>query len=145
MGFGASLGSPCGAPLSTHFTIVSISVCLSDLSLVKCPNSSLANQGGIFFELTAFLIALAHGRVVSYVSSDIGAVWPGRWQPWQCCWKIGRTSFVNMGSAAARKVGNSIEIPKTQIDGRSVLLTTVPPGFGILITTHFDDLSAAVN
>src|SRR5215813_4005607 len=35
IGRGASLGSPCRAPLSTHCTIVSISSCFNDRSFEK--------------------------------------------------------------------------------------------------------------
>src|SRR5215471_12654244 len=35
---GASLASPCGAPLSTHWTMVSISSCFSDGSFEKWPD-----------------------------------------------------------------------------------------------------------
>src|SRR5262252_8722726 len=107
MSAGASFASPCGAPMSTHFRIVSMSACFRDLSFVKCPKSGLANQGGIFLELTAFLIAFAHGRADSYVSNDIGAVCPGLWQLWQFFWKIGSTSFVKVGSLAASADGNA--------------------------------------
>src|SRR5215470_2349851 len=34
-GGGASLGSPCGAPMSAHLTIVSISLCVNEGSFVK--------------------------------------------------------------------------------------------------------------
>src|SRR5690349_2367751 len=61
-GCGASFGSPAGAPLSTHATIVSISACFSERSLLKCPYCGLASHGGILLALTAFLIALAQGR-----------------------------------------------------------------------------------
>ena len=37
-------------------------------------------HGGISRETTRCLIERAHGRTSWYVSSDIGAIWPGRWQ-----------------------------------------------------------------
>ena len=64
-GGGASAGSPAGAPLFAQATIVSISACFNERSLSKCPYSGLANQGGIFFVATAFLMALAQGRALS--------------------------------------------------------------------------------
>src|SRR4029077_3572049 len=63
IGAGASLASPSKTPVSAHFASVSISLCLSDRSLRKCPYFGSANQGGIFLRITAALIALAHGRV----------------------------------------------------------------------------------
>jgi hypothetical protein len=39
----------------------------------------VGKPGGIFFVITAFLIAFAHGRVLSYVKKDIGPISPGRW------------------------------------------------------------------
>ena len=61
---GASLGSPAGAPRSTHLTIVSISMG------VRVPWFPAAgtygrsvNQGGICLEITTSFIASAHGRV----------------------------------------------------------------------------------
>src|SRR5471032_201142 len=58
-------------------------------------------HGGICRASTRCLIERAHGRASSYVSSDIGAMEPGRWQFWQDFWKIGATSLVNVTSADA--------------------------------------------
>src|SRR6185503_6835927 len=66
IGAGASLASPCGAPASTHFAIVSICVCDSDRSFAHVPCAGSANQGGICFATTLFLMLRAHGRVDSY-------------------------------------------------------------------------------
>src|SRR4030095_1940314 len=101
IGGGAAFGSPCGAPPSTHLVIVSMSVCLSDRSLAKDPCCGSANHGGISRARTLNLIARAHRRACSYVSSDIGAIWPGRWPDWQFFCKIGRTSLVNVTGAPA--------------------------------------------
>src|SRR5437899_7997263 len=60
-GGGASFGSPGGAPLSAHFAIVSISLCLRDRSFRYGPYLGSANHGGIFRVATAAFIALAHG------------------------------------------------------------------------------------
>src|ERR1700690_1799724 len=62
-GAGASCAAPSGAPLSTHVVIASISAADNVRSFLKCPIPGSANQGGILREATAFLIALAHGRV----------------------------------------------------------------------------------
>jgi hypothetical protein len=78
-----------------------MSVCLSDRSLANDPCCGSANHGGISRASTRSLIARAHGRACSYVSSDIGAIWPGRWHAWQFFWRIGRTSLVNVAGAAA--------------------------------------------
>ena len=80
IGAGASFGSPAGAPLSAHFTIVSMSACFRDRSLANLPYSGSANQGGICRDETLTFMLLAHGRASSYVRSDIGAMLPGRWQ-----------------------------------------------------------------
>src|SRR5262249_55579847 len=61
-GAGASLELPSATPVSAHLASVSISLCLSERSLSKCPYFGSANQGGIFFSVTAVLIALAQGR-----------------------------------------------------------------------------------
>jgi hypothetical protein len=54
------------------------------------------NHGGISRRTTLCFIDLAQGRASSYVSNDIGAMLPGRWQAWQFFWRIGATSFVNV-------------------------------------------------
>src|SRR5690349_13322982 len=50
--------------------------------------------------MTAWRIALAHGRASEYVSNDIGAISPGRWHCWQCFWRIGATSLEKVGAPA---------------------------------------------
>ncbi|PYR24518.1 MAG: hypothetical protein DMF92_22525 [Acidobacteria bacterium] len=65
MGAGASFGSPAGAPLSAHFTIVSMSACFSDRSFAKLPYCGSANQGGICRDATLTFMLLAHGRASS--------------------------------------------------------------------------------
>src|SRR5262245_40888925 len=95
---GMSFGSPLAAPLSTHFTIVSISFSERDgssrISLIPTVGSRF--HGGISRRLTRVLIARAHGRASSYVSSDIGATCPGRWHDTHDRIMIGATSFVNV-------------------------------------------------
>ena len=81
-GGGMSAELPIIAPVSTHFTIVAISSSLNDgsfLNLVMPMVRSMC-QGGISRAATLAWIDRAHGRVSSYVSSDIGATEPGRWQ-----------------------------------------------------------------
>ena len=65
MGGGASFASPCGAPLSAHLAIVSMSLCFKEGSFEKCPYCGSANQGGIFRVTTAAFMALAQGRALS--------------------------------------------------------------------------------
>src|SRR5678815_126892 len=83
IGGGASFGSPSSAPLSAHFTIVSMSFCGSDRSLANGPVAASANHGGICRLSTLVFIDRAHGRASWNVTSDIGAICPGRWQDWQ--------------------------------------------------------------
>src|SRR4051812_30822488 len=90
---GASDSWPAGAPASAHALIVSMSRVLSRRTLAKWPYAGSANHGGMFLATTASFIARAQGRACSYVSSDIGATSPGRWQVWQFDWRIGRTSL----------------------------------------------------
>ena len=64
IGAGASAGLPCGAPASTHPTIVSISSSLSDRSFLNrwIPTVLSMCQGGISLASTFALIDRAHGR-----------------------------------------------------------------------------------
>src|ERR671913_1248171 len=59
-------------------------------------------QGGITPALSRSavrcFIERDHGRLSSYVRSDIGATWPGRWQFWQLRCRIGAMSFVKVTS-----------------------------------------------
>src|SRR5215510_6342218 len=75
---GLSEGSPSRAPLSTHAVSLAMSASLSFGALRNSPTWGSANHGGIFLLRTAVLIALAQGRVLSYVMNDIGATPPGR-------------------------------------------------------------------
>ena len=98
-----SLMSPFGMPPSTQRTRVAISSSESDRSFLKCwmPTVLSMCHGGIWRETTRALIDCAHGRVSSKVTSDIGAMYPGRWHAWHFSWRIGATSLVNTGVAAA--------------------------------------------
>ena len=73
-----------------------ISPALSERSFEKCPYFGSANQGGIFLVSTSARIDLAHGRASLKVSSEKGAISPGRWHSWQCFWTIGSTSLWNV-------------------------------------------------
>src|SRR5437660_10285455 len=92
-GAGASFASPAAPPPSTHVTIVSIWASVSDGLFENSCTCGSANQGGICRDSTFILMLRAHGRVLSYVSIENGAIWPGRWQLWQFFWRIGRTSL----------------------------------------------------
>src|SRR5690349_11481346 len=62
-------------------------------------------QGGMAPALSRIavraFIERAHGLASSYVRSDIGATWPGRWQFWQLRCRIGAMSLVNVTSGTA--------------------------------------------
>src|SRR3954451_2246332 len=75
-GVGMSFGSPCGAPASTHRTMVSTCSSLSDMSFLKCwtPTVRSMCHGGICRVATRSLIERAHGRASWYVIRDIGAM-----------------------------------------------------------------------
>ena len=77
-GGGASRAEPSGAPASTQASMAASSAGLRDGSLANSPNRGSANHGGILRSLTASRIAFAHGRVSPYVTSDMGAISPGR-------------------------------------------------------------------
>src|SRR5216683_271439 len=75
----------------------------SSLNLVMPMVRSMC-QGGIWRRATFSLIERAHGRASLYVSSDMGAIEPGRWQFWQERCKIGATSLVNVTSTGRAAV-----------------------------------------
>src|ERR1700683_2911755 len=84
LGAGMSLGSPWGAPASTQWAMAEIWLSLREISFWKSwiPTVLSKCHGGIWRVSTLSLMALAHGRVSSYVTSDIGAISPLRWQFW---------------------------------------------------------------
>src|ERR1700681_420460 len=98
-----SAGLPCGAPASTHLTIVAISASLNDGSFLYfwIPIVLSTNHGGISRLVTRSFIARAQGRASLYVISDIGAISSGRWHRTQERLRIGATSFVNVTCADA--------------------------------------------
>src|SRR5947207_922619 len=75
-----SAGFPCTAPASAHLTMVAISSSRNDGSFLYfwMPIVLSRNQGGISRLLTRCLIDCTQGRASLYVSSDIGAISPGR-------------------------------------------------------------------
>src|ERR1700751_5999128 len=75
--FGASFGLPALAPPSTQVTRVETSAADRLRSLENLPCAGSANHGGIFLLETSSLMALAHGRVLSYDMKDIGPGSPG--------------------------------------------------------------------
>ena len=68
-------------------------------------------HGGICRALTRSLMARAHGRTCPYVSNDMGAAVPGRWQLWQERWSNGSTSFVNVGASASVAAATGAGLP----------------------------------
>src|SRR5205809_3634497 len=101
---GMSAGFPCGAPASTHLTIVAISPSLNEGSSLYfwIPIVLSRNHGGISRLLTRSLIERAHGRASVYERSDIGAISSGRWHRTQERLKIGATSFEYVTCRSAR-------------------------------------------
>jgi hypothetical protein len=63
-GGGMSAALPCGAPASTHFTIVAISSSVSDGSSLNfvMPTPRATCHGGMLRASTSRLIDRAHGR-----------------------------------------------------------------------------------
>src|ERR1019366_10175695 len=124
-GAGASFGLPSGAPLSAHAERVAISFALRRRSLRKWPTLESANHGGIFCVTTAALMAFAQGRESVYVRRDIGAISPGRWQVWQFCCRIGRTSLENVAGAVSAAKAAVTERARAK-EKRSVIGTSLP-------------------
>src|ERR1051325_6678388 len=102
-----SFGSPFGAPASTHFTMVSISLSDSERSFSNSwmPTVLSMCHGGICRALPRLLIDRAQGRASSNETSDIGAIESGRWQASHLFWKIGAMSLVKVGLCAAAAMG----------------------------------------
>src|SRR5579863_10492092 len=95
-GAGMSFGSPCGAPASTHCEIVLICSSESEISFLNCwmPTVLSRCHGGMLRVTTRCLMDLAHGRVSSKVTKDIGAIEPLRWHASHFSWRMGATSLV---------------------------------------------------
>src|SRR5688572_29957430 len=91
-------------------------------------------HGGIIRDATCVLIARAHGRASWKSRSDIGAIEPGRWHVWHFVWKIGATSFVNVGACwakagveATNKDANASSPVRTLISFLSLRVTSPLP------------------
>src|SRR4029077_6327670 len=85
--------------------MVFFSVSVSRRSFRNSPCVGSACHGGIAPLATCVPIDFAHGRASLNVSSDIGAISPGRWQLVQFLYRIGATSLVNVGPAPAGDFG----------------------------------------
>src|SRR5690349_22202886 len=104
-----------------------MSACLSERSVVYCgPACGSANQGGISRATTFVLIARAQGRAAAYESSDIGAIWPGRWQLWQFFWRIGSMSLWNVTAAAVPDAGACANVTEPAAAAISAANARVP-------------------
>ena len=108
-----SAESPRGAPASAQAPMTAISSSVSEMSSLNrwTPMFFSMNQGGISRSAVFCFIALAHGRASSYVTNDIGARAPGRWQLWHERWRIGATSRVNVTSDAASAPAGAGDAP----------------------------------
>src|SRR5215470_16289034 len=124
-----SAALPMGAPPSAHADSVATSASVSDGSPLNfvMPTWRSMYHGGISRLATFCLIARAQGRASSYVSSDIGAIAPGRWQVWQERCRMGATSFVNV-TRSVRDV--------TPEDAANDIVRAMPPRSRLLTTTH---------
>src|SRR5581483_224097 len=91
-GEGTPFSFPGGAPAFTQAETFSISWFESEASFAKCPQHGSANQGGILRVAMARKISIAQGLVSAKVTSEKGAISPGRWQDWRCRSSIGATS-----------------------------------------------------
>jgi hypothetical protein len=90
-----------------------------------------ACHGGITPVFTALAIERAHGRESLYVSSDIGAISPGRWQVVQLSKKIGAMSFEKVGADGAcasaggavmsRPTTNTTTVPTSRLTMRDII------------------------
>src|SRR6185436_5381206 len=114
---GLSLGSPSCAPVSAQAASVLISAAVNSGALRKPPYRGSASHGGICLLMTAFFMAFAQGRALSYVSIENGATSPGRWQDWQFFCNMGRTSLLKVGAvgSAATSETEVVRIVKAAI------------------------------
>src|SRR6478735_966121 len=96
---GMSFGSPCGAPVSIHFSTLAYCSSLSERSFLNfCTPTVLSIcHGGMLRASTRDLIERTHGRTSEKVFRDIGAIESGRWQASHFSWKIGAMSLLNVG------------------------------------------------
>src|SRR3954464_2587141 len=142
-----SFGSPCGAPASTHLTMVSSCSSLSERSFLNfwMPTVRSICHGGIWPSATRALIERAHGRASAKVISDIGAIESGRWQASHLSWKIGAMSLVNVGvfgvSAAPAAAGSISATPSVHAPTATILvlnLMLIPSPSILRSNGHFD-------
>ena len=117
---GMSLGSPCGAPRSTHFRMVAIWSSLSERSFLNSwmPMVLSMCHGGIWRASTRARIERAHGRASAKLRSDIGPIDSGRWQASHLAWKIGAMSLVKVGASGTWPAtgGGAASAPTSAID-----------------------------
>ena len=94
----------------------SISCSLRLGSLAHSPCAGSANQGGISRFTTTRVIDFAQGLASSKLSSDIGAISPGRWQLTQLPMRIGATSRVKttLASSAAIVIAGTVVAKSTK-------------------------------
>ncbi len=95
---------------------------VSDMSFLNfwTPTVGSMCQGGIWRVITRWRMDLAQGRVSSYVTSDMGAMEPGRWHSWQRAWKMGAMSLVKVtGRAAASEPALTDESAAVEEPGRT--------------------------
>src|SRR5438270_7349674 len=74
---GRSAMFPCGAPLSTHLAIVSISSLPRTRASANSPHDGVAFHGGIWCVWVMYLMASACGAASAYVINENGAISPG--------------------------------------------------------------------
>src|SRR5436190_22644360 len=71
------------------------------MSFTNLPYRRSGPHGGISRVVTFWRIDFDQGRTCSYLSRDIGATSPGRWQLTHFVNRIGATSFEKVGAASA--------------------------------------------
>src|ERR1700738_276805 len=89
-------------------------------------------HGGITRRSTLSLIERAHGRASLYVSSDIGAMEPGRWQLSHELWKIGATSLEKVTS-----FGLALAVAAAESVSATNIRSAPPPLTGTLRSSVF--------
>src|SRR5579862_2978825 len=101
--------------------MVAISSSVSDGSSLNLETPTLRSicHGGITRVMTFSRIERAHGRASLYVSSDMGAMEPGRWQFWHAFWKIGAMSLEKVGSFTGESAAKAIVAHAHEMKNRS--------------------------
>src|SRR6476661_3066453 len=121
--------------------MVALSASLSRHSLVNLPYAGSACHGGIVPPFTFCAIARAHGRASLKVSSDIGAISPGRWHVVQFANRIGATSLLYVGLVdvvcAWAAGANARTVPRAAAAATNpVVITSTPADCGIEVSRH---------